>query len=47
MNSGVIANKLQTLDEILNELRLVDVVNNRLADFEQFRDEVLTYVQAD
>lgn len=24
---------------------LVDVVNNRLGDFEQFRDEVLAYVQ--
>jgi hypothetical protein len=26
---------------------LVDVVNNRLGDFEQFRDEVLAYVQKD
>ena len=26
---------------------LVDVVNNRLGDFEQFRDEVLAYVQSD
>ncbi len=75
MINGVIAAKLQTLDEVLNELRslgtidadqlkndwrtqraverslqvLVEVAidNNQLTVFEQFRNEVLAYVQED
>jgi hypothetical protein len=54
MVNGVIIQKLQTLDQTLTELRslgqvdvtiLVDAVNHRLTDFDQFRAEVLAYVQ--
>jgi hypothetical protein len=53
MINGVILQKLQTLDEILTELRSLGQLEpaqlqadwRTLRDFEQFRDEVLAYVQ--
>jgi len=47
MINGVIVQKLQTLDDVLLELRsLGDVTTEQhLSDVERFRDEVLAYVQ--